>query len=360
MAERHETRRDTLAPNGLDSLRTEVAKLESEVGDLPEPTESIETLIARRDAAREGRNAAEVKQSATQAALAETDRMFVARETDLRRSREALDRETAAHGQITDPAEARHGLVEVLTIKQSTCDAAQRDVEALRQTVPDLASLTAVQHRAASVVNRSREETDALEKSISELNGSIGARAEEGIEEELAVIEGRQARAAERVAEIETEIATLTRLRDVLTAAKADAKEHFFEPVVKELKPLLEIVFGDAKVIFDENTLLPVSLERSGEVESFDVLSGGMREQITILTRLAFARLLAQDGRTVPVILDDALIYSDDDRIERMFNALHRQAMDLQILVFTCRQRAFHQLGGRALRMQEWSPELLT
>jgi uncharacterized protein YhaN len=210
------------------------------------------------------------------------------------------------------------------------------------------------------VVNRSREETDALEKSISELNGSIGARAEEGIEEELAVIEGRRARAAERVAEIETEIATLTRLRDVLTAAKADAKEHFFEPVVKELKPLLEIVFGDAKVIFDENTLLPVSLERSGEVESFDVLSGGMREQITILTRLAFARLLAQDGRTVPVILDDALIYSDDDRIERMFNALHRQAMDLQILVFTCRQRAFHQLGGRALRMQEWSPELLT
>lgn len=35
----------------------------------------------------------------------------------------------------------------------------------------------------------------------------------------------------------------------------------------------------------------------------------------------------------MPVILDDALIYSDDNRIERMFDALHRQAKDQQILV---------------------------
>ena len=127
--------------------------------------------------------------------------------------------------------------------------------------------------------------------------------------------------------------------------------------MVKELKPLLGIVFGDATVTFDEVTMLPVTVERNGAIENFDVLSGGMREQITVLTRLAFARLLARDGRTVPVILDDALIYSDDERIERMFNALHRHADDLQILVFTCRQRAFQRLGGRSLSMQTWTPE---
>ena len=82
-----------------------------------------------------------------------------------------------------------------------------------------------------------------------------------------------------------------------------------------------------------------------------------MREQITVLTRLAFARLLARDGQAVPVILDDALIFSDDDRIKRMFNALHRRADDLQILVFTCRQRAFQKLGGHTLSMREWAPD---
>ena len=81
-----------------------------------------------------------------------------------------------------------------------------------------------------------------------------------------------------------------------------------------------------------------------------------MREQLSILTRLAFARLLARDGRPAPVILDDALVYSDDDRIEKMFDALHRQSKDQQIIVFSCRQRAFQRLGGNVLRMTDWQP----
>jgi uncharacterized protein YhaN len=81
-----------------------------------------------------------------------------------------------------------------------------------------------------------------------------------------------------------------------------------------------------------------------------------MREQLSVLTRLAFARLLARDGRPTPVILDDALVYSDDDRIEKMFDALHRQSRDQQIIVFTCRQRAFQKLGGNILRMTDWLP----
>ena len=46
------------------------------------------------------------------------------------------------------------------------------------------------------------------------------------------------------------------------------------------------------------------------------------------------------------MILDDALVHTDDDRIEAMFTALHRVATDQQVLVLTCRQRAFQSLGG--------------
>ena len=70
----------------------------------------------------------------------------------------------------------------------------------------------------------------------------------------------------------------------------------------------------------------------------------------------AFARLLAKDDRAAPVILDDALVFSDDERIERMFDALHRQASHQQILILTCRQRAFQRLGGTALRLEPWQP----
>jgi uncharacterized protein YhaN len=102
---------------------------------------------------------------------------------------------------------------------------------------------------------------------------------------------------------------------------------------------------------------LPNRLVRHGQEEQIDVLSGGAQEQLALLVRLAFARMLAQDGRAAPVILDDALVYTDDDRIERMFDALHRQASDVQILVLTCRQRAFRDLGGTQLRFQPLAGE---
>ncbi|MCW1932744.1 hypothetical protein [Pararhodobacter zhoushanensis] len=52
------------------------------------------------------------------------------------------------------------------------------------------------------------------------------------------------------------------------------------------------------------------------------------------------------------MILDDALVFTDDTRMEAMFNALHAQAADLQILVFSCRTRALRQLGGTVLQFE--------
>ena len=62
--------------------------------------------------------------------------------------------------------------------------------------------------------------------------------------------------------------------------------------------------------------------------------------------------MLAKAGTPAPIILDDAIVYTDDDRIERMFDALTRQAHDLQIVVFSCRQKVFRDLGGRGLQVQ--------
>ena len=90
-------------------------------------------------------------------------------------------------------------------------------------------------------------------------------------------------------------------------------------------------------------------LTRRSVEEDLAVLSGGTREQVSLLVRLAFANLLARRGTPAPVILDDAIVYTDDDRIEQMFDALTRRAEGLQIIVLSCRQRAFRALGGQAL-----------
>ena len=61
------------------------------------------------------------------------------------------------------------------------------------------------------------------------------------------------------------------------------------------------------------------TFQRSGQSEDFAVLSGGMKEQLAVLTRLAFAELLLGQGRPAAVILDDALAFSDDERGFRGF-----------------------------------------
>ena len=50
-------------------------------------------------------------------------------------------------------------------------------------------------------------------------------------------------------------------------------------------------------------------------------------------------------------ILDDALVFSDDARIEQMFDAISRAGRKQQVIVFTCRARSFASLGGNALRI---------
>lgn len=117
----------------------------------------------------------------------------------------------------------------------------------------------------------------------------------------------------------------------------------------------LRLLFDDVSIAFDDKTLIAQTILRNGQEEDVDRLSG-MQEQLSVLTRLAFARLLARDSRPAPVLLDDALVYSDDDRIEKMFDALHRQSRAQQIIVFLCRQRAFQKLAGTVLHMTDWQP----
>lgn len=161
---------------------------------------------------------------------------------------------------------------------------------------------------------------------------------------------GREQAALARAARYEREVKALARLRTALDAARREAREAYFGPVLHELEPLLSILHPGAALQIDDETLLPTALTRDGQEEGLDILSGGTRKQLAVLTRLAFARLFARAGRPVPVILDDALVHSDDDRIEAMFTALHRVAQGQQIIVLTCRQRAFAPLGGDRLR----------
>lgn len=345
-----------LAPQGIARLQADIAAQQAaSAGGLELKGDATQVRLAHAAAEqriRTSKNAArELAPLLSQASDAVTESKTEL--ASLESQATALD---VLLGALSDRAARQHALSDDQAALQAAHTTAEANAAALRSRAHDLNAADATLRRLRSVEAAAVQQASQLRETLAELNGTINTSAHGAVEETwLETIEALDTANA-AVARFEAEIAVLDRLRLSLTTARSAASDLYLKPVITELRPLLGLLFDDISITFDETTLLPQSVRRNGQDEEIDRLSGGMREQLSVLTRLAFARLLARDGKPAPVILDDALVYSDDDRIERMFDALHQQARDQQILVFSCRQRAFARLGGNVLQMQPWTP----
>ena len=155
----------------------------------------------------------------------------------------------------------------------------------------------------------------------------------------------------------EREADALTLLRETLIESQQQLQDHYTAPVRKELLPLLRQVIDGADLVLSEQ-LGATGLVRDGQDDTLERLSGGTQEQIAVLTRLAFARLLARGGQPCPVILDDALVYADDQRRDQMFTVLNHVANGengLQLLYLSCHESATRGLGGHRLTLERWA-----
>lgn len=351
------TRLSLLAPDGLPKLREDVTAHRVATDDVPKLKEdpvqaraAHEAAEARRLAARQAWRAVEPMKAGAADAVIAAQTAFA--ELDAGRTQvEAILGPEATRAERDGQMAARLAGLDNRLVEQ------QALVERLQEETTDLASADATLRRLCSVAEAAEKEIGALREEIAGLTAEIRARSEDAVEEKWRESVDALSAAKMRVASYEKEVAVLQRLRSALETARGHARETYLLPVMNELRPLLGLLFDDVSISFDEKTLLPHKIVRKGQEEDVERLSGGMREQLSVLTRLAFARLLAKDGRPAPVILDDALVYSDDDRIEKMFDALHRQAREQQIIVFSCRQRAFQKLGGNVLQMLDWVPD---
>ena len=224
------------------------------------------------------------------------------------------------------------------------------DAEANLARALEAAGASSIADARASNQGR-REAKQQIRIELAELDTLIRIQAgDNAVDEELAHINVYLKAAQASLDRLKFEVAVLKRLREALETARASVRDRYIEPVMMELKPLLPFLWPEAELRLDPKTLLPEALVRAGTKEELDILSKGVQEQIALLVRLSFARMLARTDAPVPVILDDAIVHTDDDRIERMFDALTRQANDLQIVVFSCHQKAFGGLKGRRLK----------
>jgi hypothetical protein len=245
-------------------------------------------------------------------------------------------------------------LVTQVTEVETAHQTAAATLTARRQTAPDADEIERRQARCdrleQAASNRS-DELRQLERDIGRLTGQIQTAGGDGVGEALAAAEEQRAIAERHCAKLQERVAVLKLLRDTISTCLTEGRERYHEPVRRHLRPFLNDLFPGAELeLGDDFAITGIRRDRA---EAFDRLSDGTQEQIAVLVRLAMGAMLAERGTPVPIILDDALVYSDDERIQRMFDALSRAGKKQQIIVLTCRLRSFGPLGGRTLRLLE-------
>lgn len=232
---------------------------------------------------------------------------------------------------------------------------AQAEAARLRAAVPgdeQRAAIEARVKRLTQAISARHDRLQEVERDIAGLKGRIESRGGEGLGERETELADALALAEKERARIERRLAALRLLRDTIEACRREARETFLAPVKRTMQPYLQTLFPGACAELDEHFSVG-GVQRGGtEPEPFGSLSDGTREQIAIIVRLAFGRLLAERGQPTPVVLDDSLVFSDDERIERMFDVLMQAADKQQVIVLTCRSRAFQSCGGRPLAIE--------
>ncbi|WP_074867506.1 ATP-binding protein [Atopomonas hussainii] len=110
----------------------------------------------------------------------------------------------------------------------------------------------------------------------------------------------------------------------------------------------MQLLLPQAQLNVDEH-LIPTQLLRqvNGTAECGDIaaLSFGAREQMGLISRLAYADLLQEAGGPTLIILDDAQVHSDQARLAQMKRVLFDAAQRHQVLLFSCHPEDWWDLG---------------
>ncbi|PCG09834.1 hypothetical protein COA17_08330 [Sphingomonas ginsenosidimutans] len=188
----------------------------------------------------------------------------------------------------------------------------------------------------------------ALIEKIAGLEATIASEGAKGLAGQVDAAREEEVAAEQAVVRLTAEADALALLRTTLNEAQEAVARTFLGPVTKRTVQYVRRVLPDCDVTFSEELGL-TSIARSGVSEGCGDLSRGTQEQLAVLTRLAFADLLLEKGEPVSLILDDPLVYSDDARLEVMTDILTRAAERMQVILLTCRERAFRHMGGHRI-----------
>ncbi|HQC97935.1 MAG TPA: AAA family ATPase [Aquabacterium sp.] len=339
------------APQGVDKLRSALAtatqtraETANQLQALPaapggqsvDVTEAraanaaaIERLEHASDAHLAAAKMLATAQAGEQAAAAEVGKL-----------REAVDEAQSSGVEDDTQALLAKALADQEAAKAQAAELAKR----IEQSQPDVVRQDV--QRLQSSMEQSLATHNQRGNSIAALEARLEVAGANGIEEQREELRVREQALSRRLAELQLRAKALSLLVERLETKRQALTAKLQAPLQARLDHYMRLLFPGARLGLQED-LTPAVLERGVGTDAVDFgqLSHGAREQIALISRLAYADLLKEAGKPTLILLDDALVNTDSQRLDLMQRVLYDAAQRHQMLLFTCHPERWAGLG---------------
>ncbi len=332
-------------------------------------------VTLRRRAIAERQKFAESQRAKLEAQIAE---YLPLREQEARLQAEARRLDDAAAGAEDSCRRRLAGLLaQVRTFEPAVTDLSGAQI-ALASVRRRLTELTAARQQAREAALY----RDALQKQLPDrpvaaaAMPSVPALSKEDVDTELARVQARltaersrldtltgQIRSLDRSSDLQDQLAqkreqlsslqaeydAITLAMDALTQANTTLQNRFSPALGARAAEIFSAITAGRydKVLLSRDFSLSAEMAGDPVGRSIRLLSQGAADQLYLAVRLAICDMVLPAEKRVPLILDDALVSFDDDRLRAALDYLLAESEKRQILLFTCQKREMDYLSGR-------------
>jgi hypothetical protein len=344
-----------IGDDSVDELRTRLAELragepaEPGLWDAGDPADARAALGAAAAAHRQAMGDCEQHRKVAELAAKRlgdrTSRANVAREKLAAAQGEltaALERLAVQRSTATDDELAVKAEADGEQARRAMALVAELGAELARRA-PD--TVTAALNDAIRRADSLQARHDELAEALREVTAQLKVYGTEGRKGQLDAAQTEREHAEAEYLRMHRRARAAQLLRSVMSRHRDATRMRYVDPFRNQVERLGRIVFGDSFEVEIDSALRICSRTLAGRTVPYESLSGGAKEQMGIVARLAGAALVAKED-AVPVVIDDALGFTDPDRLVRMGAVFSAIGGDGQVIVLTCSPQRYASVAG--------------
>ncbi|MEE4283451.1 MAG: AAA family ATPase [Pseudomonadales bacterium] len=201
---------------------------------------------------------------------------------------------------------------------------------------------------AADSVHRTGAELRLQEQALAILNDRLETARANGLHELMVKTETQLLQLEQDLTATQRRAEAARKLWETLNQHRDAARQAYLQPLKQHVEVLGKLVFGATFQVEIAQDWSITHRTLGNTTLTFDDLSIGAKEQLAILMRLAAAQLVAKQNG-IPLFIDDALGFSDPQKLNNMGAAIAAAGRTCQIIILTCAPGRYANVGNARL-----------